>query len=221
MATIQAIFIGKPKQMEDARGTWVSSIFRDPVEYPVRVTLRGLEGDAVAQPYHGGPDGAICAHLADHYQFWNAKFGMQLAPGNVGENITLGEITEDEICVGDTVRLGTALAQVSGPRVPCANQARRIGRSDWVKRTIRENRTGFYLRVLETGVIEPDDPYRLEDRLEPGASITAINRCAYLAFDPDFATRLIRMETLAAWWKEQLRERLVEGDDHWTAAQSR
>lgn len=218
MTTVCGVFTGKPKQIEDARGKWVSSIFREPVGHPVRVSERGLQGDGVAQPYHGGPDAAICAHLADHYRFWNAHFGMQLAAGGVGENITLDGITEDDVCVGDTVRIGTVLAQVSGPRVPCANQARRVGRRDWVKLTIHENRTGFYLRVLKTGILKPGDPYVLEERPNEGASIPAINRCAYLAFDAEFAMRLIAMPELVGWWKQQMRERLGEGDEHWMAS---
>lgn len=218
MASVQAVFAGKPKQIEDARGRWVSSIFRDAVRQPIRISTLGLEGDAVAQPYHGGPDAALCAHLTDHYRFWNERLGMHLAAGNVGENITLDEIAEDEICVGDIVRIGTALGQVSAPRVPCSNQARRIGRSDWVKLTIRENRTGFYLRVLEVGTVEAGDPYVLEERLNEDASIPAINRCVYLDFDPEFALRMLEMRGLAEWWKQQMRERLGEGDEHWTAS---
>ena len=98
----------------------------------------GLVGDKVAQSYHGGPDADVCVHLLDHYRFWNKYYGMNLQPGHVGENFTLDNLTEGQICAGDIVRVGTALLQVSGPRVPCANLARRIGRSDWVKLTITE-----------------------------------------------------------------------------------
>ena len=149
-ANVQAVFTGQPKSISDERGTWTSSIFRERAIGRVFISAQGLEGDRVAQPYHGGPDAAICVHLMDHYAFWNTRFRMELKPGSVGENVTLGSITEDQIFVGDQIRLGTALVQVSGPRVPCANLARRIGRPDWVKLTIQENRTGFYLRGLES-----------------------------------------------------------------------
>jgi MOSC domain-containing protein YiiM len=210
--SVTAVFAGKPKRMEDARGTWVSSIFRNPVSGPVRVGLRGIEGDGVAQPYHGGPDAALCAHLTDHYNFWNTHYAMQLEAGNVGENITLDSVTEEDVCAGDIVRLGTVLAQVSGPRIPCTNQARRVGRSDWVKLTIRENRTGFYLRVLEAGMLEAGDPYTVEERLNPAGAIPAINRCAYFRFDSEFAKRMLQMQGLAEWWKQKMRERLAEED---------
>src|ERR1700692_3775813 len=160
---VEAVFTGQPRLITDERGTWTSSIFRDRASGPVHVSLQGLAGDKVAQPYHGGPGAAICVHLDDHFSFWNTRYNMNLQAGGVGENVTLGDISEDQVCVGDTVRLGTAVVQVSGPRVPCANLARRIGRSDWVKLTIRENRTGFYMRVLEPGAFQEGDSWIIEE----------------------------------------------------------
>jgi MOSC domain-containing protein YiiM len=168
-------------------------------------------------PYHGGPGAAICVHLSDHYSFWNALYNMNLQAGCVGENITLGDISETQVCAGDQVRLGTALVQVSGPRVPCANQARRIGRPDWVKLTIQENRTGFYLRVLEPGVIQAGDPWILEQRINPDGSIPAINRCMYLEFDPGYARGMLEMPGLEAWWKDQARQKIEDQTAHWTS----
>jgi MOSC domain-containing protein YiiM len=204
---IHSIFIGQPKTITDERGTWRSSIYREPVDGPVQAQTDGLVGDKVTQPYHGGPDSAICVHLSDHYRFWNEHYGLDLKPGNVGENFTLDHITEDQVCAGDIVRVGTALVQVSGPRVPCANQARRIGRADWVKLTIAENRTGFYLRVLEPGVIQPGTAWNLQERLNPDGSISALNRCMYLHFDLIYAHHISQMQGLGEWWKDQVREK--------------
>jgi MOSC domain-containing protein YiiM len=215
---LYSIFVGKPKPITDERGTWTSSIARDRVQGPVSLQQDGLAGDKVAQPYHGGPDAAVCVHLLDHYRFWEQEYGLTLPPGHVGENFALDNITEDQVCAGDIVRVGSALVQVGGPRVPCANQARRVGRADWVKLTIRENRTGFYLRVLEPGVVEAGDAWELLERLNPDGSIPAINRCMYLAFDPAYAHRVIEMPGLGDWWKEQMGERLEKRHEHWTAA---
>ena len=217
-AIVQDVFAGQPKAITDKYGTWTSSIFRDRVDGQIQVSLRGLAGDKVAQPYHGSPGAAVCVHLADHYRFWNAAYGMDLQAGSVGENVTLARLTEDQVCVGDIVRLGTVLVQVSGPRVPCANQGRRIGRSDWVKLTILENRTGFYLRVLEPGVLQACDPWTVEQRINEAGSIPAINRCMYLHFDPGFAREMLAMQGLAAWWKDQAREKLEGRRAHWTSA---
>ncbi len=215
---VESIFVGEPATLKDERGTWISSICRKPVSGSVEVTITGLQGDRVAQPYHGGPDAALCVHLKDHYRFWDNTLGLNLPSGTVGENLTLDGITEDEVCVGDVVRLGTSLIEVSGPRVPCANLARRIGRSDWVRKTISENRTGFYLRVLEPGRLCPNDSWSLQDRPNPDGSIPALNRCMYLAFDEQSARRFIEMSALADWWKQQFSEKLLSKSQHWTAA---
>jgi MOSC domain-containing protein YiiM len=215
---IHSVFIGQPKSITDERGTWTSSIGRDRVRGPVLLQREGLVGDRVAQPYHGGPDAALCVHSLDHYRFWHSHYGLDLQPGSVGENFTLDGISEDQICVGDIIRVGSGLVQVSGPRVPCANQARRVGRSDWVKLTIRENRTGFYLRVLEPGTVEAGDVWDLQERLNPDGSIPAINRCTYLHLDPIYASHIREMSGIAEWWREQMIEKLEKQNEHWTAA---
>ena len=212
---VQDVFTGCPKEIVDERGTWTSSICRDRVRGSVKVSFQGLAGDKVAQPYHGGPGAAICVHLSDHYEFWRREYGIDLPHGSVGENLTLGELAEADICVGDIIRLGTALAQVSGPRVPCTNLARRIGRTDWVKLTIRENKTGFYMRVLEPGYLREADSWMLQERLNASGSIPAINQCMYLKFDREFAHTMLDMSGLEEWWKDQARQKLVNAE-HWT-----
>jgi MOSC domain-containing protein YiiM len=213
---LHSVFVGQPKTLSDASGTWTSSIFRDRVDGPVSLQAAGLVGDKATQPYHGGPDCALCVHLLDHYRFWQGHSGLNFPPGSVGENFTLDRMSEDEVCVGDIVRIGSGLLQVSGPRVPCANQARRIGRSDWMKLTIRENRTGFMMRVLEPGIVEAGDAWEVLERVNPDGSIPAMNDCFYLHFDPDHAHRIIAMPGLGAWWREQMTQRLEKQHEYWT-----
>ena len=213
---IHSVFTGGPKVLCDEKGEWVSSIARARVQVPVRLGADGLEGDKVAQHYHGGPDAALCVHLVQHYDFWRNQYGIHFLPGYLGENLVLDGIGEEDICVGDVVRIGSALVPVSGPRVPCANQARRARRADWVKLTIQENRTGFYLRVLEQGVLEEGDAWILEERVNQGGSIVAINRCVYLAFNPECGEAIAQMAGLAEWWKEQLREKVRQLNKHWS-----
>lgn len=218
---LEAVFVGEPATLNDERGTWTSSIYRKPVSDFIKVTVTGLEGDRVTQPYHGGPDAALCVHLKDHYRFWSSALDLNLPSGSMGENFTLDGIMEDDVCVGDVVRVGTSLVEVSGPRVPCANLARRIGRTDWVKRTIQENRTGFYMRVLEPGRIHSGDDWNLQDHPNPDASIPAINRCMYLAFNEQTARRFLEVSSLAAGWKQIISEKLQDRCKHWTADMSR
>jgi MOSC domain-containing protein YiiM len=214
--TLLALFTGKPQTITDERGTWTSSIYRQRIHTPVMAHPEGLEGDQVAQPYHGGPGAAVCVHLMDHYRFWNESYDMQLQPGYVGENFTLDGILESEICAGDIFLVGEAVLQVSGPRIPCANLARRIGRPDWVRLSLRQNRTGFYMRVLQPGLVQAGDTWQLQERLNPAGTIPAINRAMFLEFDPSFTHRMLDMPGLEDWWKEQAEERLSKRQAHWT-----
>lgn len=216
MAIIEAILVGGPKALRDDRGEWVSSIARKPVDGPIHLSTEGFDGDKVAQPYHGGPDAAVCVHLADHYDFWRDHYGVQFDHGHLGENIVLSGLKETDVCVGDMIAIGSARVQVSGPRVPCETQARRAGRADWVKLTIRENRTGFYLRILEAGAVQQGNDWIVQERLNQRASIPAINRCLYLEFDPDLANEFAEAPGLADWWREQFREKLARTSKHWS-----
>lgn len=207
---IHSVYIGRPKQLTDERGSWRSSIYRDRVEGPVQLELRGFVGDEATQPYHGTPDLAVCVHLLDHYQFWNAQYNLNLQPGGVGENLVLEGITEEQICIGDIVEVGTAVLQVSAPRTPCQTQARRVGRRDWVKLTLQELRPGIYLRVLEPGTLQAGDEFRLHQRLNTQATMTAINRCYHHQLDRELAHQCVTMPGLMPWWQERFAQKLLQ-----------
>jgi hypothetical protein len=103
---IDSIFIGGPKALRDDRGDWFSSIARQRAHGAIHLTAEGFAGDKVAQSYHGGPDAALCVHLAAHYGFWRERYGVEFEHGFLGENLVIGEMAEAEVCVGDVDRLG-------------------------------------------------------------------------------------------------------------------
>ena len=207
---ILSVFIGKTKTLVDSGGEWQSSIARDRVDGPVQLETRGFVGDQATQPYHGSPETAVCIHSQTHYDFWNATLQMDLKPGSVGENITLDTWDDSRVCVGDVLRMGSALIQISSPRSPCENQARFVGRTDWVKRTIQELRTGNYARVLEPGTMQAGDQVILVSQPNPGLTIRDLNDCWYHNFDPELAERLIAAEGLMDWWKDRLRAKAAQ-----------
>jgi MOSC domain-containing protein YiiM len=205
-----ALFVGEPKTLRDARGEWRSSIARDRVTEPVQLEIRGFVGDQATQSYHGSPELAVCIHAQHHYDFWNATLQMHLQPGAVGENITFDAWDDSNVCVGDVLCIGTACIQISAPRSPCENQARFVGRPDWVKRTIQELRTGMYARVLEAGILQAGDRVILEARPNPGLTIRDLNACFYYRYDAAVAERFIAAEGLMEWWKQRLRDKANE-----------
>jgi MOSC domain-containing protein YiiM len=204
---ILGVFVGGPKTLVDKQGSWHSSIARDRIQDPVQLDMRGFHGDQATQPYHGSPELAVCIHAQSHYNFWNTAHGMQLQPGAVGENLTFDTWEDRDICVGDILRIGNALIQISAPRTPCENQARHIGHADWVKLTIQHLRTGMYARVLAAGRVSAGDPVLLEARPNPGLTVCALNACFYQKYDPALAQQFLAAEGLMEWWKQRLREK--------------
>lgn len=209
---IHAIFVGQPQNLADENGSWRSSIFRELVEGPVELTERGLAGDRVTDTDNHGLPGyqQVCCHPLDHYTFWNERLGLRLRPGNVGENWTLEGADEGAICLQDIYRVGSATVQVSIPRVPCQKQARRIGRADWTKLTVDELRTGFYLRVLEPGLVQAGDEWALVERSLPWATVTALNAAAYRGGDAETIQRFLAIPRLHPGWVARLKHRLQE-----------
>jgi MOSC domain-containing protein YiiM len=213
MISIHSIHIGQPQTFNDEHGFWQSSIFRSLVEGPIEVGERGLAGDQVTDTKnHGQPSQAVCCHSLGHYDFWNEHYGTSLTAGNVGENWTLADADEAEICINDIYQVGTARVRVSGPRVPCYKQARRLGRADWVDLTLKELRTGFYLWVLTPGTVQAGDAWRLESRDFPDATLYALNRCAYHDFDRAVAEQFLAIPDLHDHWRKRLNSRLTASE---------
>ena len=210
--TIHSIFVGQPQTINDASGTWRSSIFREMVEGPVELTARGLAGDQVTDTDNHGRLGyqQVCCHSLDHYTYWNARLDMRLRPGSVGENWTLENADEAAICLNDTYRVGTATVQVSIPRVPCSKQAKRVGRTDWMNLTIDELRTGFYLRVREAGFVQAGDEWELVERLYPWATVHALNKLSYRGGEQTLAEQFLDIPNFHPGWVVRLKRMLQE-----------
>jgi len=207
MIRIEAIFVGEPKSITDEKGTWLSAIYRTRVEGPIELGERGLAGDQVADTKnHGRPGQAVCVHPIMHYDFWNAAYELEgersLCPGSVGENWTIRGGDEETVFCGDVYRVGTAIVQVSGPRGPCWKQERKLGLDGFLKRTIDSMRTGFYLRVSQTGKVNTGDKWELENRFNDPVSVNLVNQAAYRGVESDVLERIMRAEGVVPEWKE-------------------
>ena len=173
---VKSINMGLPnKEMFQGRET-TTGICKKPVQGPLHLTKTGFDGDGVADlTNHGGEDKAVCVYSMDHYPYWEKRLGIKLSHAAFGENLSVSNLREDEICIGDTFHLGTAITQVSQPRQPCKTLAARYGRSDLVKLVVHSGYTGFYLRVLKEGMTEQGDRLILQERDAHQVSISFAN----------------------------------------------
>jgi MOSC domain-containing protein YiiM len=144
-----------------------------PVAGPVRVGRESLEGDEQADHrYHGGPERALLAYCADHYLSWRAELSWPELPlGGFGENLSVCGVSEETACIGDIWRAGSALLQISSPRVPCHKISKFWGRPGLLELVWERGRFGWYLRVLEEGVLQAGDEVQLVERPEPELTV--------------------------------------------------
>ena len=94
----------------------------------------------------------------EDYIWWEATLGRPLPPGKFGENLTLRGIDVSGALIGERWRVGSAVVEVTSPRVPCYKLAMTMDDPAFVKQFARALRPGAYLAVIEEGTVTAGDP---------------------------------------------------------------
>ena len=207
---IRSVNVGTPRAIPGT--TIISGIVKSPVSGPVAVGATNLAGDRQADlSVHGGVDKAVYAYPLEHYARWTDELARDdLTPGWFGENLTTEGLLEDDVLVGDVLRVGSALLEVSHPRVPCFKLAARMGDPAFGKPFLRSGRVGFYLRVLEEGELENGDPVTRERRGEGGLSILTTARLLDSGAGPVNLESAAAVPALAEGWRENFALRAAQ-----------
>lgn len=202
---VLALLTGKARPF--ARGE-SSAIAKAAAEGPIKIGYLGLEGDEQADPLsHGGPDKALHQYPADHYAYWGTlSVGHPLlnAPGAFGENISTWGLVEDDVCIGDRLRLGSALIEVSQGRQPCWKQGHRMEWPTLPALMVRERRSGWYYRVIEEGEAQAGDVLSLVERPLPDWTVKRVFGLLIAGDhkrDPAALRELTAMELLFKGWR--------------------
>jgi MOSC domain-containing protein YiiM len=179
----------------------------------VGVGALGLDGDAQADlRVHGGPEKAVYGYAAGHYPAWAGDFPQlsgAFAAGSMGENLTIQNMDEADLCVGDVHAVGSALLQVCQPRQPCFKFALRFDNKDMPKVMVRSGRSGWYYRVLTPGVIEAGDAVVRRERPHPDFPFRRLVAIIYHGqVTEEELVRMTSMTGLASQWRQWARQRL-------------
>ena len=198
---IASVQVGKPVQIGELR----TAFGKQPVTGEVRVGVENLEGDGQADHrYHGGPDMAVLAYAADHYARWRNE-GIDLPFGGFGENLSVEGATEASACIGDVWRAGSAVLQIASPRKPCHKISDYWRRPGLLRLVEQSGRTGWYLRVLEPGVLQAGDEITLLERPHPQWTVARAYRIGIARKrDPGPAHELATAAALSDRWKAWL-----------------
>ena len=209
---VVSLNVGGPREVE-WRGRLVrTSIWKEPVQGAVRVTSLNLDGDAQSDlSVHGGPDKAVYAYPAEHYDYWQRELDVDALPwAAFGENLTTSGILEPDLAIGDRVRVGSAELMVTQPRLPCFKLGIRFGRDDMVKRFLQSGRSGFYFAVVREGEITAGD--RLEIAVRDTRGVTVSDLIALETADEpdrDLLRRALETPALPESWKRHFRKRFA------------
>lgn len=168
---VLSVNVGAVRPLAIDGRTVLTAIGKQPVNGSVSVRPLGLEGDEQADPtVHGGLSKAVYAYPAEHFTFWQtvraqarvAGWDEPVAPGRLGENLTLEGLTEDRLWIGDRLVLPGCVLAVSEPRFPCFKFNAAMGFAHAAKLMVQSGYCGSYLGVLEPGTVGAGDPVRLE-----------------------------------------------------------
>src|SRR3954453_6104539 len=208
---VVTLSVGLPREVEWDGETVLTSIFKEPVDRPLRVSTLNFEGDAQSDlTVHGGVDKAVYAYPSEHYEEWRRGLPDVDFPRAVfGENLTIEGLLED-VRIGDRFRIGTAEFIVTQPRLPCYKLGIRFGRMDMLKRMLKSGRTGFYFAVTTEGEVGAGDAIEPIARADDGLTVADIvNLYTVDGKNQELLRRATRSDTLPESWKHYFRKRLT------------
>ena len=157
-ARVVSVNVGEIQEIRWRGRVHHTAIAKVPVVGRREVHSLGIDGDVQGdRSCHGGVDKAVYAFASEHFGFWADWLGKPIGPGAFGENLTFEGVKEDEVFIGDRLRVGTALLEVSEPRQPCQTFAALHQREDLPKRFAEAGWSGIYFRVVEPGEVGAGD----------------------------------------------------------------
>jgi MOSC domain-containing protein YiiM len=175
---VVSVNVGERREIPWRRRLVSTGIFKHPVAGRVTVRNDHVEGDHVAdRRVHGGWSKAVYAYPAEHYAWWRGELPEHEWPwGFFGENLTIEGLLEDDVAVGDRLRVGSAELEVTEPRLPCLKLGVRFGSASFIKQFLLSGRTGFYLAIVEPGDIGAGDRIERIGRVEGADTIADLVR---------------------------------------------
>lgn len=195
---------GKPKEYTWNDKKVFSGIGKTEVA-SLSVEHSNIIGDDVANhKSHGGPDRVVCLYPYEHYAYWNDVFQKELVFPAFGENITAKGMTEAQVSIGDIFQVGSAILQVTQGRVPCVTISNYNDEKQLLKNVVETNRTGYFFRVLEAGLISHDSKITVLEKDPISISIAFATQVLFhQKEDIDSIEKILTTDALSEEWRNR------------------
>ncbi len=214
VGTLVSVNVGLPKDVPWQGKTVYTGVFKDPVAGRRRVGRLNVEGDGQGDlGGHGGEQRAVFVYQLDSYRYWERELGRHdFVYGQFGENLTVEGLGDDEVCIGDRYRIGTAVFEVTQPRVTCYRVGIRMNDPRIPALLVSHHRPGFYFRVIEEGDVQAGDGIVKLLSGPEQMPVAAVDALLYLpGHTPQQLHRALRIPALSPGWQASFKA-LLEAD---------
>ncbi len=212
MARLLSVNVGLPQDVEWKGRTVRTAVWKNPVRARCRVGRLNLDGDGQGDlAGHGGEQRAVFVYQIESYRYWQEQLKRSdFVDGQFGENFTIEGLQDDTVCIGDRYRIGSALFEVTQPRVTCYRVGIRMNESRMPALLTSSGRTGFYFRVLQEGEVGAGDEIVKTEEAGERMTVADINALLYSPNHPrDQLQRALRIQALSPGWRASF-EALLE-----------
>lgn len=210
--TLLSVNVGLPRDVPWHGRIVRTGVWKRPVAGLCRLRRLNLDGDGQGDlAGHGGEQRAVLVYQLDSYRYWQRHLRRDdLRPGAFGENFTVDGLPDHEVCIGDRYRIGSAVVEVTQPRVTCYRVGIRLEDPRMPALLVSHRRPGFYLRVLTEGDVRAGDAIeKLADGPE-GVTVAEVDALLYLPGHPrDALARALRVPALSPGWRASLESLLA------------
>ena len=204
MARLLSVNVGLPRDSPGKAGPSIPGSGRRPSR--VRARCGGSTSTATARaiPLVTAASSAPCSFIRIEFLSLLAKASrpLDLVPGQFGENFTVDGLADTEVCIGDRYKIGSALFEVTQPRVTCYRLGIRMEEPDMAALLVKHGRPGFYFRVIEEGDVEAGDEIIQVASGPESMSVSEINALLYLPPHPrERLERALQIPALSRGWR--------------------
>src|ERR1700760_1047564 len=214
MARLLSVNGGLPRDIEWKGRTVHTAIWKDPVRGRCRVGRLNLNGDGQGDlGGHGGEQRAVFVYQLESYRYWQEQLKRtDFVHGQFGENFTIEGLPDDAVCIGDRFQIGSALFEITQPRVTCYRVGIRTNEPRMPALLTSSGRPGFYFRVLREGEVGAGDEIIKVGEAAERMTVTEINALLYSPNHPrDQLERSLRIEALSPGWRRSF-ETLLQSE---------
>src|SRR5689334_23159324 len=214
VGTLVSVNVGMPRDVAWRGRTVFTGVFKEAVTGPRTVRRLNVDGDGQGdRAGHGGEQRAVFVYQLDAYRHWERELHRDdFVYGQFGENFTVDGLADDEVCIGDRYRIGTAVFEVTQPRVTCYRVGLRLNDPRIPALLVSHRRPGFYFRVLEEGDVEAGDEIVKLAAGPEQMTVAEVDGLLYLPGHPrQQLLRALRIPALSPGWQASFRALLDTG----------